>query len=74
MLIQGINPNAYKYENHEEHIKAHRSLKKQLMAEMLGVDPDTITEEEMELIKQDPEIGIVFVIIDDYAIYLLICT
>lgn len=65
-FVQAIAPDVGKFENHEEHIQAHEELKFQLASEALQLPLDQVTEEDIEVLKQDPELSIIFEIIDDH--------
>ncbi len=70
-LMNGINPDIHKYEDHEKHIEGHQEQKIAIGLEVLArlgqpQDPSLLTPEFFEEIKQDPEVGLLFNIIDDH--------
>ena len=64
--MEGLNPDISKWEDHEAHVESHIQFKIQLAVEALQVAPEELTEQDVEALKADPEIGIVFQIIDDH--------
>jgi hypothetical protein len=65
-IQSGINPDISKYEDHEAHMEGHREQKVILAATALQVPVEMVTEEDIERLKEDPEIGLIFQIIDDH--------
>lgn len=81
-LMQGINPDITKWEDHEKHIAGHMEQKMIIAMEAMSMmnaqqgidgtmipgqsDPSMITPEFMDQLKQDPEIGLLLQIIDDH--------
>lgn len=65
-LLSGINPRASKYENHQVHLEAHTVQLVQIAAEALQVSPEEVTEELIEALKEDEELGIVIEITQDH--------
>src|SRR3990167_5246221 len=65
-FLKFVNPDISKNEDHTAHIDAHREFKMISAAEALSVALEMITEQDIETIKQDPQIGVMFQIIDDH--------
>jgi len=65
-IQQGINPDIHKYEDHEAHKAGHIEQMYIMAAQALGVDASEITEKDIENLKQDPEIGLIFSIAQDH--------
>lgn len=66
-FFQGINPDIGRYEHHENHMAAHGAQKASIVAEALGLLPQDVTEQDIENLKaNDPEIGMVLMLIDDH--------
>lgn len=65
-LMEGINPDIHKWENHEAHIAGHRDQKVFIVAEALQIQPELVTEQDIERAKEDQEIALRLAIIDDH--------
>jgi hypothetical protein len=73
-LMEGVNPDIFKWEDHEKHISGHSDQEQILIQEAFALfaqaNPDQaamgLTPEILELIKQDPEVGIKLQIIADH--------
>jgi len=65
-FMKGENPDIGKYEDHASHIEAHNEFKVIYIATALGIQPEHLTEQDIENAKQDPELGMVMKIIDDH--------
>lgn len=65
-LESGVNPDIFKYEDHEAHLLAHATLKVQLLSEVLNLPLEEITEEDLDAVEEIPEINVLFKIIDDH--------
>lgn len=64
---QGIVPDVYKFEDHEQHIPGHREQKIFIAASMLQIAPEQVTEQDIENLKQsDENAALLFEIIDDH--------
>jgi hypothetical protein len=66
-LMQGINPDISKWENHEAHIPGHKEQAIIIVSEALQIPPEMLTEQDIENAKQDPEIALRLSIIDDHC-------
>jgi hypothetical protein len=66
-LMQGINPDISKWENHEAHIPGHKEQAIFIVSEALQIAPEMLTEQDIENAKQDPEIALRLAIIDDHC-------
>lgn len=73
-LMNGINPDITKWENHIAHIEGHKDLEEIIIQEAFAIfaqaNPDQammgMTPEIMELIKQDPDVALKLQIIEDH--------
>lgn len=65
-FFKGLNPDIGRFEDHEKHIEAHSSQRFAVAAEALQMSPELVTEEDIENLKQDPEIGLVLMMIEDH--------
>jgi hypothetical protein len=65
-LMNGINPDISKWEDHAKHIEGHSEQKLIIASEALQMPIEAITEADLEALKQDPEIALRFAIIDDH--------
>ena len=73
-LMQGINPDISKWEDHEAHLQGHSDQESIIIEEAFALfaqaNPEQaamgLTEEILELIKQDPEIALKLNIIADH--------
>jgi hypothetical protein len=65
-FFKGINPDITRFEHHERHIEAHYAQKRSIAAEALGLDPAQVTEQDIESLKEDPELGLVLLMIEDH--------
>jgi hypothetical protein len=73
-LMQGINPDISKWENHEAHLQGHSDQEEIIIEEAFMLfaqaNPDQavmgLTPEILELIKQDPEVSLKLSIIEDH--------
>ena len=65
-IQQGINPDISKYENHAEHIQGHEEQRMILASEFLQMPVEEITEKDLEALKEDQQIGLIFAILDDH--------
>lgn len=73
-LMNGINPDITKWENHIAHIEGHKDLEEIIIQEAFALfaqaNPDQammgMTPEIMELIKQDPDVALKLQIIEDH--------
>jgi hypothetical protein len=66
-LMQGINPDITKWENHEAHITGHKEQALIIISEALQIAPEMLTEQDIENVKQDQEIALRLAIIDDHC-------
>lgn len=66
-LMQGINPDIHKWEDHEKHIQGHLEQKIIIAAQALQLDPSMVTEQDLEALTQDETISLLFNIIDDHV-------
>jgi hypothetical protein len=66
-LMQGINPDISKWENHEAHITGHKEQALIIISEALQIPPEMLTEQDIENVKQDQEIALRLSIIDDHC-------
>lgn len=65
-FFNGTNPDITKYDDHAKHIQAHEAQKIAIASQALGLAPQDITEADIEALKQDPELGLVIMMIDDH--------
>lgn len=66
-LMQGINPDISKWEDHEAHREGHLEQKFIIASEMLQIPPEEITEQDIEALKEsDEQASLLFTIIDDH--------
>ena len=65
-LMNGINPDITKWEDHAAHIDGHKDMKVILVAEAMQIAPEMVTEMDLENAKQDPELALKLNIIDDH--------
>lgn len=65
-IQSGINPDISKYEDHVAHIQGHREQKIILAATALQVPVEQVTDQDIENLRQDEQIGLIFQIIDDH--------
>jgi len=66
-LMQGVNPDITKFEDHEKHIQGHMEQKAIIVAQALQVDPSQVTEQDIERLKMEaPDVGLLLNIIDDH--------
>lgn len=65
-LMEGINPDIYKWEDHPKHIDGHRDMIVFVVAQALQIAPEQVTEQDIEAAKQDPEIALRIAIIEDH--------
>jgi hypothetical protein len=65
-FFKGINPDITRFEHHERHIEAHEAQKRSVAAEALGLDPALVSDEDLERLKEDPELGVVLMMIEDH--------
>lgn len=68
-LMQGINPDISKYEDHEAHLQGHKEQKDIILQEALGtmgIAPGMATQADIDALKQNPEIALLLNIIDDH--------
>jgi hypothetical protein len=65
-LMNGINPDISKWEDHAAHMSGHADQKVIIVAEALQIAPEMVTEQDIENAKQDPEIALRLNIIDDH--------
>jgi len=66
-LMNGINPDITKWENHEAHITGHKEQEIIIVSEALQISPELLTEQDIESAKQDPEIALRLAIIEDHC-------
>lgn len=65
-FFQGINPDITRFEDHDGHNASHESQLRTITGEALGIDPAQVTEQDIEGLKQDPELGLVITMIQDH--------
>ena len=68
-LMQGLNPDISKWEDHEAHLQGHGEQKDIILQEALatmGISPEMATQADIDQLKQDPEISLRLSIIDDH--------
>lgn len=66
-LLNGITPDIGKFEDHKAHAVDHFDLKKEIVGNALGLDPESVDLEDKELISiLSNEIAIQLQIIDDH--------
>jgi hypothetical protein len=66
-LMNGINPRANRYENHEAHLEGHAVQLIQILSQALQVPTSEITQEDIEALKQDEMLGVLIEIHQDHA-------
>jgi hypothetical protein len=59
-------PDIGRFEDHPKHIQAHQAQLVTIVGEALGIDPAQVTENDIEGLKQDPELGLVINLIQDH--------
>lgn len=65
-FFNGTNPEIGRFEDHEKHIAAHKAQKVHIAGEALGLDPASLTDQDLEALKQDPHLGLILELIDDH--------
>lgn len=65
-LMNGINPDISKWENHQAHFDGHSDQAIILVSEALQIAPELVTEADIENVKQDPEMALRLAIIEDH--------
>jgi hypothetical protein len=68
-LMQGINPDISKWEDHAAHLQGHEDQKNVILQEALatmGLSPEMATQADIDALKQDEQIGLILNIIDDH--------
>lgn len=65
-LMEGINPDISKFEDHPAHIQGHQDQRVIIVATALQIDPAMVTETDIENAKQDQELALRLSIIDDH--------
>jgi hypothetical protein len=65
-LMQGINPDISKWEDHQAHLEGHKDQKIIIASELLQMPPEMITEEDLKRLQEDPQAGMLLAIIDDH--------
>lgn len=65
-FFNGEIPDIGRFEDHKSHYQAHEAQLKSIAAEALGIDPALVTDEDIEGLKQDPELGLVISLIQDH--------
>jgi hypothetical protein len=63
----GTNPDVGKWENHADHIEAHKILKLKLAEGIIGIPGDQISVEQMEELTENEQFGLQFQMIDDHV-------
>jgi hypothetical protein len=59
-------PDIGRFKDHPKHIEAHHAQLVSIVGEALGIDPAQVTENDIEGLKQDPELGLVINLIQDH--------
>jgi hypothetical protein len=65
-FFKGENPDINRHQDHVAHYEAHEAQKRSIAAEALGVDPASITDADIEALREDPHFGIILNMIDDH--------
>ena len=65
-FFNGENPDITRFEDHAKHLAAHEAQKIHIAAEALGLSPEMITEDDIEGLKADPELGLILTMIEDH--------
>lgn len=65
-FFKGENPDIGRFEDHAKHIEAHYSQLAAIASEALLIDPAAVTEQDIEALKEDPELGLVVLMIQDH--------
>jgi hypothetical protein len=65
-FFKGEVPDIGRHEDHTAHIPAHEAQLFAIAGEALGIDPSAVTEQDIEALKQDPELGIVIQLLQDH--------
>jgi hypothetical protein len=65
-FFQGINPDIGRFEDHPQHYEAHEAQLVAITAEALGLNPALVTENDIESLKEDPELGLIIEMIQDH--------
>jgi hypothetical protein len=66
-LMNGINPDISKYEDHASHISGHKDQVIILVSEALQIPFEAVNEEAIAAAKEDPEIALKIAIIEDHV-------
>lgn len=65
-LMNGINPDISKWEDHQAHYDGHSDQEVIIVSEALQIAPELVTEADIERAKEDPEIALRLAIIADH--------
>lgn len=65
-FFAGKNPDIGRFEDHAKHFEAHEAQKRAIASEALGIAPEMVTDEDIEALKEDPELGLVLLMIEDH--------
>lgn len=65
-FFKGINPDITRFEDHDSHNASHEAQLRAITGEALGLDPAQVTEQDIEALKEDPELGLVITLIQDH--------
>ena len=66
-FFKGENPSITRFQDHVKHFQAHDAQEKAIAGEALGIDPASVTPNDIEALKQnDPQVGLVLVMIEDH--------
>lgn len=65
-FFNGEIPDIGRYEDHLKHNDAHRGQLLTITAQALGITPDQVTDEDIESLKQDPDLGIIILLLEDH--------
>ena len=65
-FFNGINPDITRFEDHLGHNASHEAQLRAIAGEALGIDPGMVTEQDIEGLKEDPELGLVIMMIQDH--------
>jgi hypothetical protein len=65
-FFNGEIPDIGRFEDHPAHIAAHEAQLRSIVATALGIDPAIVTEEDIEGLKEDSELGLIITIIQDH--------